>query len=118
MSYVLAACIGLFSGISSGLFGIGGGIIMVPAMMFVLQTGIGTAIGTSLAVIVPTALVGACKHFLHGNVDWKLALSLAPMALVGGWAGAWLTTVMTPDQLKRLFGALLVVVGIRLMLFR
>lgn len=116
--YVWAALIGLIGGISSGLLGIGGGIIMVPAMVFLLEVPMKTAVGTSLAVIVPTALVGSYYHFQEGNLAWQLALSLAPMALLGGWTGAWLTTLLTTVHLKRIFGLLLVAVGIRMIFFK
>lgn len=118
MNYLIAGLIGLISGISSGLFGVGGGIVMVPAMMFFMNVPIKTAIGTSLAVIIPTALMGTYKHFSQGNVDWKIALPLAPMAIVGGFGGAWLTTIISADNLKKGFGGFLVLVGIRLLFFK
>ena len=118
MNYLIAGLIGLASGIASGLFGVGGGIVMVPAMMFFMGVPIKTAVGTSLAVIIPTALMGSYKHFTQGNVDWKIALSLAPMAIIGGYSGAWLTTIITADNLKKSFGGFLVLVGCRLLFFK
>ncbi len=118
MNFLTAGLIGLVSGIASGLFGVGGGIVMVPAMMFFMNVPIKTAVGTSLAVIIPTALMGTYKHFSQGNVDWKIALSLAPMAILGGFGGAWLTTVISADNLKKTFGGFLVLVGCRLLFFK
>src|SRR5688500_16733078 len=90
MQFVIAAVIGLVSGVASGLFGVGGGIVMVPAMVYFLTMDIKLAIGTSLVVIIPTAASGVFKHYQLGNIDWRVALSLAPTAVCGGYLGAWL----------------------------
>jgi len=118
MNYLIAGIIGLVSGVASGLFGVGGGIVMVPAMMFFMSMDIKRAIGTSLAVIIPTALMGSFKHYQQGNLDWRVALSLAPMAILGGYAGAWLTTQVSSANLKRAFGGFLILVGLRLLFFK
>jgi|SRR6185369_2280614 len=116
--YLLAAVIGLASGIFSGLFGVGGGIVMVPAMMFFLTLDIKKAIGTSLAVMVLTAATGAWKHSQIGNVDWRVAVCMVPTAICGGLAGAWLTQAITSANLKRAFGCLLIIAGARLLIFK
>lgn len=108
----LALLIGLVSGVTSGLFGVGGGIVMVPAMYYLLQVDIKTAVGTSLVVIIPTALTGSVKHFQLGNIDWRLAGWLVPLAVAGGFTGAWLTGIVQADLLRRLFGGLLVLAGV------
>lgn len=118
MQYLVAGLIGLLSGVTSGLFGVGGGIVMVPAMVFFLQLPIHTAVGTSLAVIIPTALVGSYKHYHQGNMNWGTAMSLAPTAIIGGLVGAWLTKYISPQHLKQGFGGFLVLVGFRLLLAR
>ena len=94
---------------------------MVPAMLLLLSPpirDIDQAIGTSLAVIVPTALMGSYKHFTLGNVDWRIVLAIAPLAIVGGYLGAWLTGPLPADTLKKVFGGLLVLVGLRLLLMK
>ena len=121
MYYLLASVIGLVSGITSGLFGVGGGIVMVPAMVLLLSPpirDIKQAIGTSLAVIIPTALMGSYKHLTQGNVDWRTVLALAPTAVLGGYLGAWLTTLLPAENLKRAFGGFMIIVGLRLLLFK
>ena len=118
MQLLIAGLIGFVSGITSGLFGVGGGIIMVPAMMFFMGLPIKTAIGTSLAVIIPTALASSFKHYTQGNINWSVALSLAPTAIAGGLLGAWLTRQIPAAELKRLFGGFLVLVGLRLLIFK
>ena len=119
MHYFIAGIIGLVSGLASGLFGVGGGIVMVPAMILLLSPpirDIKQAVGTSLVVIIPTALMGSFKHFQQGNVEWRTALALAPLAVAGSYLGAWLTTQISADNLKRAFGGFLVLVGAKLLL--
>jgi hypothetical protein len=89
---------------------------MVPAMMFLLQRDIKVSIGTSLAVIVPSALVGIFQHHRFGHVDWRLALAIVPLALAGSYLGAWLAKALPAATLSRLFGGFIIVVGVYLLL--
>ena len=98
---------------ASGLFGVG--VIMVPAMVFLFGMDIKLAVGTSLAVIIPTAAMGMAKHYNLGNVDWRVTASLAPTAICGGYLGAWLTKKISSANLKRAFGGFIVLVGLRLL---
>ena len=118
MTYVWAALIGTLSGVCSGLFGVGGGIVMIPAMVILLQMDMKRAVGTSLLVIIPTAMVGSFKHFRNGNVDGHLAALIIPAALVTGYLGAWLTQHIASASLRRGFGVFLVGIGIYLVLGR
>lgn len=122
MQFLIAGVIGLVSGITSGLFGVGGGIVMVPAMMFFMRDQIGenikVAIGTSLAVIIPTALMGSFKHYQQGNINWQVVLALVPLAVVGGFLGAKLTSVLHAEQLRRAFGGFMILVGVRILFFK
>jgi uncharacterized protein len=121
MSYCIAAIIGFFGGVSSGLFGVGGGVIMVPAMILLLSPpirDIKQAIGTSLVVIVPAALMGASKHFTQHNIEWRIAAAIIPTAVVGSYLGAWLTSQLSAGSLKRAFGGFIILVGLRLLLFK
>jgi uncharacterized membrane protein YfcA len=115
--YLMAGVIGLIGGVSSGLFGVGGGVVMVPAMIFLMGFGANPkiAVGTSLAVIVPTAIIGAYKHHHLQQIDWRMALCLVPTAMVGGFLGAWLTTHFSNLGLKRAFGGFLLFVSLRLL---
>lgn len=118
MNYVMVGMIGLIGGVTSGLFGVGGGVVMVPAMMFFMGMGIKASVGTSLAVIIPTAMMGTYQHNRFEQVEWRMALSLVPFAIGGGFIGSWLTTQIHADNLKRAFGGFLVLVGLRLLLFK
>jgi len=118
MFYLYAGLIGLVGGVTSGLFGVGGGVVMVPAIMLLLKTDIKIAIGTSLAVIVPTALMGTFKHHDLEHVNWRLAWALVPTAILGGFLGSWLTRAIPSPDLKRVFGGFLILVGARLLFFK
>ena len=78
----------------------------------------GASIGTSLIVIIPTAITGAFKHQQLGNIDWKMAASLVPLAIVGGFIGAALTKPLPADTLKKLFGGFMILAGCRLLFFK
>ncbi len=89
---------------------------MVPGMALLLKTDMKIAVGTSLAVIIPTAITGVFKHSQLQQVDWRLAALLMPTAILGGFLGPWLTTKLASPDLQRLFGGFLVLVGVRLLL--
>lgn len=113
MQILVFSLTGAISGVMSGLFGVGGGIIIVPALTYFLNLPIKTAIGSSLAIIIPTALMGASKHFHQGNIDWKVVMSVAPMAVAGGYVGAWLTQHIEPAYIRKGFAALMIYVGVQ-----
>lgn len=118
MNFLLAGIIGLAGGVASGMFGVGGGIVMVPAMIYLMHLEPHKAVGTSLLVIIPTALMGSFKHHGQGNLVWNVALTLIPTAILGGYAGAWLTRFLSGEDLKRAFGGVLILVGLRLLFFK
>ncbi len=82
--------IGLIAGLLSGLFGVGGGTVIVPLLVLVLGFDQRIAAGTSLAAIVPTATVGVISYAIHDSVAWIPALLLAAGAVVGAQLGTWL----------------------------
>jgi len=107
--------VGLTVGILSALLGIGGGVLLVPALLFIWACSMHTAIGTSLAVIAVGSLAAATRHFMLGNVDLPLAGALAVGMVVGGFfIGAPLAEMLPGETLKKIFGVLLVVVGLRM----
>lgn len=114
MSYFLVALIGLAGGIASGLFGVGGGVIFVPFLILVKQMDPHVAIGTSIAVIVPTALIAAWKHSMAGVIDWKIVFFLIGFSMLGAWVGAVLSLKWDVLLLRRLFALLMVFVAVKL----
>lgn len=108
--------LGLASGLLAGLFGVGGGIVIVPALTVLFKLNIKEAIGTSLAVIVPTAIMGSYTHWRHGNVRLFEAGLVAVGAVVSAVIGASITAQLSSQTLKRLFAVLLIAVAVRMML--
>ena len=110
--YLLLVFIGLVAGISSGLFGIGGGVLIVPALVFLMKFPIHKAIGTSLAILLPP--VGAAAvwaYYRSGNVDLRAALLIAAMLLIGAWLGAQLANRLDAQNMRTLFGIFLIALG-------
>lgn len=110
-------CIGIIAGIASGMFGIGGGLVMVPAMVFLFNFTQHEAQGTSLAVLTaPVVFLGALKYFNEGNVNIKMALFIALSFVIGAYLGAVLVHKISDPTLKRMFGVLLLMMSIKMII--
>jgi uncharacterized membrane protein YfcA len=107
--------IGLAAGVLAGLFGIGGGILIVPALAHFGKMPFKEAIGTSLgALLLPVGLLGAITYYRSGNLDPKAALLIAVGIAFGVFAGARLAEVVATVTLQRAFAVFLVVVAVKL----
>jgi uncharacterized membrane protein YfcA len=115
---IILICIGFAAGAFSGMFGIGGGLIMVPAMVFFLGMSQHAAQGTSLGVLViPVAAVAAFNYYKQGQLDVKYALIIALTFIAGGYFGSKLSLGLNELMLKRIFGVLMLVMALRLIFF-
>ena len=103
--------IGLFMGILSGL-AIGGGTLLVPALVIFMGISQHTAQGICLASFIPTAMVAVITHYRQGNVKAKLALCLALGALLGAVIGSILASKVEAPLLRKIFGFFLIAMGI------
>ena len=103
--------VGVFTGILSGLMGVGGGIIMIPAMIYLMGLTQKLAQGISLAVIIPVSISGALIHASHGNVRKDVGVLLVVGGVSGGLIGAWLAMRLPSDILRATFGAFLIILG-------
>lgn len=115
--------IGALSGVLAGLFGVGGGAVMVPALMLLFGAlGIGgdwmahLAVGTSLATIIGTGAASTLAHHRRGGVRWDLVWPLAPGIVIGALAGAALAGWIPGLWLQRIFAVFLASVGVRLLM--
>lgn len=115
MDIAIALGIGLVGGIFSGVLGIGGSAVTIPGMVLLLEVEQHTAQGVALSVVVLTALIGAITHQRQGNVKSNLVLAIAPMAIIFALLGAWGAGMVTAPLLSRIFGALLLVIGGRML---
>ena len=111
---ILYILIGLAAGVLSGMFGIGGGVVIVPALLLVAGMSPLTATGTSLgALLLPVGALGAWEYYRKGQLDFRVALLLALGLFVGAFFGAKVAQMLTAVQLKRAFAIFLVLVAIR-----
>ncbi|MFH1429407.1 MAG: sulfite exporter TauE/SafE family protein [Candidatus Margulisiibacteriota bacterium] len=109
--------IGLCAGFFSGLLGIGGAVIMVPAMVYVLKVSQHLAQGTALLIIIPTAISGVLVYSKHNHVDVNMAIVITVTAILGGLIGASAAQYIPAVILRKLFGIFMAVVGFQ-MFFR
>ncbi len=114
MNWGLILGIGLLAGILSGLFGVGGGTVLVPLFLYLLKMDIHVATGTSLAVIIPTALFGALNHANSGQVNWKIAAVVAVFCVLGSFIGVRMNVALPSYVLQKVFSVFLLVISIQL----
>ena len=112
---ILYIIIGLAAGVLSGLFGIGGGVVIVPALLFFAQMTPLAATGTSLgALLLPVGALGAWTYYQTGNLNVRAAALVALGLFFGAYFGARIAQVLTPVQLKRAFAIFLVLIAVRI----
>lgn len=106
---------GAVGGVVAALCGVGGGIIMVPAFVFLFGLDQKQAVATSLAAIVLTALVASFKNFNNGFVDWKIALPTALSAALVAWFAADWLRALSNQTLTRFFALVMITMGLRML---
>jgi uncharacterized membrane protein YfcA len=112
---ILYIIIGLAAGVLSGLFGIGGGVVIVPALLFFAEMTPLAATGTSLgALLLPVGALGAWTYYRTGNLDIRASALVAVGLFFGAYFGARLAQELTPVQLKRAFAIFLVLIAVRI----
>lgn len=114
--YLQGACIGLIAGLASGYVGVGGGFIMVPLMLAVLDIPMSLASGTSLIAIMILAIPGVIEQGLLGNIDYLAGTAIVVGSIPGALVGARLVRVVPERQLRFIFGGFLLVAAVMLML--
>ena len=113
MTIVLVTLLaGILTGILSGLLGVGGGIILIPIMIFVLGMSQHAAQGISLLVIIPTALAGLWQLHKAKLINYEVALYLAIGSIIGALISASLVQYVPAANLKLLFGIFVIIIGI------
>jgi uncharacterized membrane protein YfcA len=107
--------IGLLAGILSGFVGVGGGIVIVPGLVFMLGFSQHQAQGTSLFILsMPVVILATMNYWKSGNVNWKFGLIIAATFILGGYIGSKLALKISPGLVKFLFGILMAYVSFRL----
>lgn len=106
--------VGLGAGFLSGVFGVGGGILVVPGLMMFVKMEQRRAHGTSLAAVLPISAASLVTYWLHDHVDWPVALWLTVGALAGAYVGASLLAIISKRNLALVFAIVLGIIGVRL----
>jgi len=117
MNWVLVGLIGLTAGVVSGLFGVGGAILIIPGLVLLLGLSQHTAQGTSLAaLLLPVGFLGALEYYRRGEVNIPYAAIIAIGLFLGAFVGAKLAGGLGDLALRRAFGVFLLLVSARLLL--
>lgn len=116
---IILALIGLFAGMLSGMIGIGGGIVIVPALVYFLSVSQYQAQGTSILLMLPPiGIMAAYNYHKAGQLNWKFALIIAIAFIIGGYLGSKLTLkFINEDVLKKIFGVIMLLVSVRMLFF-
>lgn len=113
--WLILVIIGILGGFAAGFVGIGGGLVIVPALVYWAGYSQHMATGTSVAVLLPPiGIAAAVEYYRHGNVDVRAALILAVTMLIGSWVGAYFANQIPGPYLRLMFGIFVWIVGIYL----
>jgi len=116
MTYLILLAIGLAAGVFGGMFGLGGGLIIVPALMILVKLSETEAIATSLAALVPpVGLLGALEYYRTGAINVRYAALVALGLFVGAYFGARITLSLPPDVVRRLYAILMLGIAVRML---
>jgi len=112
---IIVLIIGFAAGMFSGTMGVGGGVIIVPALVFFAGFSLHKAQGTSLALMtIPVMLVAAYNYYKEGYVDIKISLLLAATFIIGGYLGSKLSIMLPENIIRKVFAVFLVLVAFKM----
>jgi len=115
MEIVQYIALGLFGGAMAGLFGIGGAIVIVPALVYIFGFDQKLAQGTTLAMLIPpTGLLAAWQYYQSGHMNIKVAVILCIGMFVGGYFGGFVANHVPADLMRKLFGVFLFLVALKM----
>jgi len=114
----LLAVIGIAAGILSGLIGVGGGIIIVPALVYVMGFSQQQAQGTSLGLLLlPVGILAVANYYRQGFIDIRVVGIMCIFFVVGGWLGSRFALSLPQETVKKIFAALLLVIALKMLIF-
>lgn len=118
-TFLLLVLIGVAGGILSGLAGVGGGVIVIPALIYIIGMSQFEAQGTSLAMMIPPiGILAAINYYKDGFINWKYALVLALFFVVGGYIGSKLVLNINQEVVKKSFAVFIILVGIKMLFWK
>ncbi len=114
---IILVVIGLMAGILSGFVGIGGGVVIVPALMYTLSMTQYQAQGTSLFILLlPVGILAVMNYYKSGHINWQFGIIVAAAFVIGGYFGSKLALRISPSIVKIVFGVLMTYVSIKMIL--
>jgi uncharacterized membrane protein YfcA len=117
MEWLIASLIGLLGGVLSGMFGIGGGVVIVPMLILLLGYGQHRAQGTSLAVLLPPiGILGVMNYWRAGHVELRSAALIAAGFILGGYVGSKITLALPAATVRKTFAVVLILLAVQLLL--
>ncbi|OIR01161.1 sulfite exporter TauE/SafE [mine drainage metagenome] len=118
MMVVVLLLIGLFSGALSGMIGVGGGIVIVPALVFFLAFSQKEAQGTSLGILLlPVGILGVIQYYKQGQIDLRVVLIVSLAFLAGNYFGSKLALSLPDKTLKKIFAIILLIMAVKIFFF-
>lgn len=111
--------IGIITGIMAGMLGIGGGLVVIPALVMVMGMSQQSAQGTSLAMMLPPiGILAAYNYYKAGHVDIKMALFLAVAFIAGSYFGSKIAIRLPQELMKKIFGIFLLLVAVKMLFWK
>jgi uncharacterized membrane protein YfcA len=116
---IILLIIGMITGVMAGMLGIGGGLVVIPALVMVMGMSQQSAQGTSLAMMLPPiGILAAYNYYKAGHVDIKFALFLAFAFIIGSYFGSRIAVKLPQEVLKKIFGAFLLLVAVKMLFWK
>jgi uncharacterized membrane protein YfcA len=116
--WIILILIGVASGMLSGFVGVGGGLIIVPALVLFLEFSQKMAQGTSLAILLlPVGILAVMEYYKHGYIDIRIALIISAGFVVGGFVGSRIALVLPQDIIKKVFAIFMLIVAMKMLFF-
>lgn len=116
---IVLLIVGVLAGFLSGLVGVGGGLIIVPALVYFLSFSQQQAQGTSLLLLLlPTGVFAVMNYYKAGYVDWKAALIIASTFLVGGFLGSKAAIALDQNIVKKIFACFMILMGVKMLIWK
>ena len=116
MKFIKYSIFGLISGVINGTLGVGGGTFLIPALTYISKIKQHTAHGTTIAVILPTAIASTIIYGINQQIDFQITWRIILSGGIGGFIGAKLMNKLSPPLLKKLFAIFIIITGLRLIL--
>ncbi len=117
-SVIILSVIGVLAGVLSGMFGVGGGMIIVPALMYFMHMNQHEAQGTSIGLmLLPIGILAASEYYKTGNLNVNYGLLIAAGFVFGGYLGSKISLSISGPSLKKIFGVLMLFVSLKMIFF-